>query len=61
MPVITYDCNQCNGSGEGMYDGSKCSKCNGMGDYEAECDGDCSTCHFNDECDEALNRILQHY
>lgn len=39
-------CPQCNGSGEGMYDGSRCSACGGSGevsnsdttreDYEAE-------------------------
>ena len=38
-------CPQCNGSGEGMYDGSKCHACHGSGverydsgkeDYEAD-------------------------
>ena len=38
-------CHQCNGSGEGMYDGSKCHACHGSGverddsgkeDYEAD-------------------------
>lgn len=24
-------CGQCNGSGEGMYDGSRCSRCHGTG------------------------------
>lgn len=24
-------CSQCNGSGEGMYDGSKCHRCGGSG------------------------------
>jgi RecJ-like exonuclease len=26
-----YTCNQCNGSGEGQYDGSRCYKCKGSG------------------------------
>ncbi len=25
-------CPQCNGSGEGMYDGSSCDRCNGHGE-----------------------------
>ena len=25
-------CNNCNGSGEGMYDGSVCQSCKGMGE-----------------------------
>jgi DnaJ-class molecular chaperone len=27
------NCNHCNGSGEGMYDGSTCSMCKGSGVY----------------------------
>lgn len=28
-----YICPSCNGSGEGMYDGSNCYKCKGTGGY----------------------------
>ena len=28
-----YICPSCNGSGEGMYDGSRCYKCKGTGGY----------------------------
>lgn len=28
----TYICRQCNGSGEGMYDGTYCSLCKGTGE-----------------------------
>ena len=27
-------CNQCNGSGEGMYDGTTCGKCGGSGEID---------------------------
>jgi len=33
-------CTTCNGSGEGMYDGSYCSTCGGSG----ECDDTCTIC-----------------
>lgn len=29
-------CSDCNGSGEGMYDGSRCSTCRGSGEVEVE-------------------------
>ena len=29
-------CPKCNGSGEGVYDGSRCSKCKGLGELESE-------------------------
>lgn len=29
-------CPDCNGSGEGMYDGTKCRKCRGRGVLETE-------------------------
>lgn len=28
-----YICTRCNGSGEGMWDGSNCTKCGGTGGY----------------------------
>jgi len=31
-------CPTCNGSGEGMYDGSKCSTCGGSGEVACDCD-----------------------
>lgn len=32
-------CSACNGSGEGMFDGSRCSTCGGSGEVEEEiCD-----------------------
>jgi len=37
---IESHCTSCNGSGEGMYDGSCCSTCRGSGSGYAEC----STC-----------------
>lgn len=52
MPRTTIDnitddllCGSCNGSGEGMYDGSTCCHCGGSGeerDYEAEYDDECA-------------------
>ena len=36
-------CANCNGSGEGMYDGSRCSSCNGKGEVLEE---------VNEPCDE---------
>lgn len=29
----TVLCHACSGSGEGMYDGSRCTACNGTGDH----------------------------
>lgn len=29
-------CSNCNGSGEGMYDGSRCSSCGGKGEVPEE-------------------------
>lgn len=37
-------CTTCNGSGEGMYDGTRCRSCNGSGidpDSRAQPDDDC--------------------
>lgn len=33
-------CPRCNGSGEGMYDGSRCGYCKGTGEVQAEKDFD---------------------
>lgn len=37
---IDDDCGHCNGTGEGMYDGSSCSNCNGTGVEIIICDCD---------------------
>lgn len=29
--IVEYTCPACNGSGEGMYDGTRCRQCNGTG------------------------------
>jgi DnaJ-class molecular chaperone len=46
-------CNYCNGSGEGMTDGSRCGHCNGSGverDYDAEYKAKCDRAdQLNDE------------
>ncbi len=45
-PNVRYEpvlCASCNGSGEGMYDGSRCSTCNGKGEVLEE---------GNDPCEE---------
>ena len=34
-------CTNCNGSGEGMYDGTKCRVCKGRGEQRY----DCEECH----------------
>ena len=31
-------CSRCNGSGEGMWDGSRCSSCNGSGEVKPKID-----------------------
>lgn len=31
-------CSRCNGSGEGMWDGSSCSSCNGSGEVKPKID-----------------------
>ncbi len=31
-------CSMCNGSGEGMWDGSRCSSCNGSGEVKPKMD-----------------------
>jgi len=33
-----YICLSCNGSGEGMADGTKCLTCNGKGEIPSECE-----------------------
>lgn len=33
-------CSACNGSGEGMYDGSRCYKCKGTGNEPVEIEDD---------------------
>ena len=43
-------CGVCNGSGEGMYDGSSCYYCKGSGVEKIECDA-CGLCN---ECLELL-------
>lgn len=35
---VDYTCGFCNGSGEGMYDGSTCHQCKGRGDMPGPCD-----------------------
>lgn len=46
-------CGTCNGSGEGMHDGTTCIACCGMGverDYDAEYDAMCDAAdHWYDE------------
>jgi len=34
-------CHVCNGSGEGMYDGSSCYHCGGTGDEPVDKENDC--------------------
>ena len=34
---IDYTCGMCNGSGEGMYDGSRCQFCKGSGSDKQLC------------------------
>ncbi len=36
-------CSACNGSGEGMYDGTRCHTCRGFGEVTVEC----PHCHGN--------------
>jgi hypothetical protein len=36
--TIEYICNSCNGSGEGLYDGSTCGSCKGAGSYDMGCE-----------------------
>jgi DnaJ-class molecular chaperone len=38
--TIQRYCGWCNGSGEGMYDGSTCRSCKGMGEMTDRCE-DC--------------------
>lgn len=42
---IDYNCSCCNGSGEGMYDGSRCPECHGRGAMP----GPCCNCHGEGE------------
>ena len=35
---VVVHCRVCNGSGEGMYDGSSCSACRGGGEVGEECE-----------------------
>lgn len=34
--VATVICGQCSGSGEGMWDGSRCTQCEGSGEVPSE-------------------------
>lgn len=36
--MVEAHCGHCNGSGEGMYDGSRCRICKGSGDAAYECE-----------------------
>ena len=36
--IRDYICEYCNGSGEGMRAGSKCTVCHGMGGYTSTCE-----------------------
>ena len=40
LPGEMVICSACNGSGEGMYDGSCCSTCSGSGEVFEETEGD---------------------
>ena len=46
-------CGRCNGSGEGMYDGTRCGACGGSGierDYESDYERRCEAAdRYNDE------------
>lgn len=46
---IEGSCGQCNGSGEGMYDGSICGACKGSGVGYEECD-ECNGTGENINC-----------
>lgn len=35
-PTESVICSDCNGSGEGMFDGSRCSTCGGSGEVEVD-------------------------
>ena len=49
-------CGNCNGSGEGMHDGSRCSSCGGSGvaiDYDARLENECARADYmNDQARE---------
>lgn len=36
--IIHSFCSACNGSGQGMYDGSTCRECKGRGEVKMVCD-----------------------
>lgn len=42
-------CPACNGSGEGMYDGSTCYKCGGTGEWMNDRDDDIGECYDIDD------------
>jgi len=42
-------CGDCNGSGEGMYDGSRCRTCGGSGEVEVDVDLDAEDGDGQDE------------
>lgn len=44
-----YTCPACNGSGEGMYDGSTCYKCEGTGGWLNNRDDDIGECYDLDD------------
>ena len=52
---VDYICNSCNGSGEGMYDGSTCHACRGNGEYRDECP-DCWN-QDEDDTDDQINEM----
>ena len=44
-----HTCPACNGSGEGMYDGSTCYKCGGTGEWMNDRDDDIGECYDIDD------------
>ena len=60
MGFIDACCGFCSGSGEGMYDGSRCHACKGSGDgsYQCpECDGEGTVDVEIDEDDEDMKEV----